>query len=59
MQEVIRPEEWKVQADPLRYLTQRYTQAIENIVRADPAQYLWVHRRWKTRPKGEAAEQYD
>ena len=59
MQEVIRPEEWKVQADPLRYITQRYTQAIENIVRADPAQYLWVHRRWKTRPKGEAAEQYD
>jgi KDO2-lipid IV(A) lauroyltransferase len=22
-------------------------------VRADPAQYLWVHKRFKTRPPGE------
>jgi KDO2-lipid IV(A) lauroyltransferase len=25
---------------------------IENAVRASPAQYLWVHRRFKTRPRG-------
>jgi KDO2-lipid IV(A) lauroyltransferase len=23
------------------------------MVRADPAQYLWVHKRFKTRPAGE------
>lgn len=58
-QDVILPEEWKREADPLRYITQRYTSAIEAFVREDPTQYLWVHRRWKTRPKGEAPERYD
>jgi KDO2-lipid IV(A) lauroyltransferase len=58
-QEIIYPEDWKSQDDPLRYITQRYSAAIEQIVRADPGQYWWVHRRWKTRPKGEAAERFD
>jgi KDO2-lipid IV(A) lauroyltransferase len=58
-QDIIRPEDWKDQADPLRYITQRYTSAIEAFVREDPGQYWWVHRRWKTRPKGEVPEAYD
>jgi KDO2-lipid IV(A) lauroyltransferase len=58
-QDIIFPDDWKNCADPLRYITQRYTKAIEDMVRHDPAQYLWVHRRWKSRPKGEAPEQYD
>ena len=58
-QDIIYPADWADQDDPLRYITQRYTRAIEDFVRADPGQYLWVHRRWKTRPKGEAAEAYD
>lgn len=52
-QDVILPQDWESQPDPLRYITQRYTHAIEALVRVDPGQYLWVHRRWKTRPKDE------
>ncbi|MGB7159399.1 MAG: lysophospholipid acyltransferase family protein [Tepidisphaeraceae bacterium] len=59
VQDVIFPEDWKAQDDPLRYITQRYTKGIEDFVRADPGQYLWVHRRWKTRPKGEQPEAFD
>jgi KDO2-lipid IV(A) lauroyltransferase len=33
--------------------TQRFTAAIEEYVRAHPDQWLWVHKRWKTRPPGE------
>ena len=31
----------------------RYMAELEAVVRAHPAQYLWVHRRFKTRPPGE------
>ncbi len=58
-QDIIYPDDWKSQDDPLRYITQRYTSAVEAFVRKDPNQYWWVHRRWKTRPKGEVPEVYD
>ena len=59
VQDVIYPEDWRDQSDPLRYVTQRYTKGIEDFIRADPGQYWWVHRRWKTRPRGEQPEAYD
>ena len=34
--------------------TARFTLVIEDFVRRYPDQWLWVHRRWKTRPPGEA-----
>lgn len=33
--------------------TQKFTQVIEGIIRAYPDQWVWVHARWKNRPKGE------
>jgi len=33
--------------------TARFTSVIEDYVRRYPEQWLWVHRRWKTRPEGE------
>lgn len=49
--DVIDPDEWTGTADDARLLTQRYTSAIERIVRRDPEQYLWLHRRWKHQPQ--------
>jgi KDO2-lipid IV(A) lauroyltransferase len=52
-QDIIYPHDWKQEANPVMYITQRYTSAIEAFVREDPSQYLWIHRRWKSRPKDE------
>ena len=33
--------------------TARFTKIVEDYVRRYPDQWLWVHRRWKTRPEGQ------
>ncbi len=33
--------------------TARYTKVLEAIIRRYPDQWLWIHRRWRTRPEGE------
>jgi Kdo2-lipid IVA lauroyltransferase/acyltransferase len=39
--------------DDVRRLTQLFTGVVEKYVRSYPDQWLWIHRRWKTRPRGE------
>ncbi len=34
-------------------LTRRCNETLEMAIREDPTQWLWFHRRWKTRPPGE------
>jgi len=54
--DVIRPEEWEGHPDPLFYITARYSHSLEKMIRAKPEQYLWAHRRWKSRPRFERQE---
>jgi Kdo2-lipid IVA lauroyltransferase/acyltransferase len=49
-EDVIDPSDLTGTADDVRILTQRYTTALERLIRQDPTQYLWLHRRWKHQP---------
>ncbi len=51
IQRIINSHEWEQQDDPLRWITQAFTSAIEEMVREAPEQYLWIHRRWKSQPR--------
>ena len=50
-EDLILPEEYANHADAPRAMTERYTQALERMVRRHPEQYFWLHRRWKHQPK--------
>jgi len=49
--EIIEPGEFTGGPDDARLLTQRYTSVLEDLIRQDPSQYLWLHRRWKHQPQ--------
>jgi KDO2-lipid IV(A) lauroyltransferase len=34
----------------VRSITERFTKAFESLIRRDPKQYFWLHRRWKHQP---------
>jgi len=39
--------------DDIRTNTQRCSTVIESMIRRYPEQWIWFHKRWKTRPQGE------
>mgnify|MGYP001157620014 CR=1 FL=1 len=52
--DLIRPEEYAGVPDAVRAVTQRMTTSLERLVRHDPRQYFWLHRRWKHQPPVQA-----
>ncbi len=50
VEQIIYPHQWRDRDDAVQWITATYTKAIERAARRHPEQYLWVHRRWKTRP---------
>jgi KDO2-lipid IV(A) lauroyltransferase len=51
LEDVILPEEYADRPDAARAITERYTHALERLVRRHPEQYFWLHRRWKHQPR--------
>jgi len=47
---VIEPRPTEDRDDDVRRLTSACTEIVEHWVRRSPEQWLWMHRRWKTRP---------
>ena len=52
IEDFILPEEYENRSDAVVAVTQRFTTALERMVRKAPEQYFWLHRRWKHQPVG-------
>jgi len=52
VERIIHPADWAGVDDEVTWITREFTRAMEKFIRADPGQYMWVHRRWKHRPDG-------
>lgn len=51
VEEFIDPQEYAGRRDAVAALTERFTAALERLIRLAPEQYFWLHRRWKHQPK--------
>jgi KDO2-lipid IV(A) lauroyltransferase len=56
VEDIILPEEYEGRPDAVRQITQRFTGALERLVRRYPEQYFWLHRRWKHQPRAKGAK---
>lgn len=50
---IIDPVKTGTRQEMITETTALYTAEIEKFIRAYPKQWLWIHKRWKTRPEGE------
>jgi KDO2-lipid IV(A) lauroyltransferase len=50
IEDLIEPGEFADRIDPVRAITERFTSALERMIRRHPEQYFWLHRRWKHQP---------
>ena len=53
VEQPIPPDDTGDEEADVRELTMKLTQRIEYRIRQYPGQWLWIHKRWKTRPPGE------
>lgn len=51
--EIIEPAQTGDRDRDIAEITGQYVAATERVIRAYPDQWIWIHRRWKTRPPGE------
>jgi KDO2-lipid IV(A) lauroyltransferase len=51
VEDVIEPRDYRNEPDPVWAITQAFTRSFEAVVRRNPEQYLWLHRRWKSQPE--------
>jgi Kdo2-lipid IVA lauroyltransferase/acyltransferase len=50
---VIEPVDSGNRKEDIVAITAAYTREIEKVIRDYPDQWMWIHKRWKTRPPGE------
>lgn len=48
---VVEWEEQQTREASIQHMTQVYTRVLEAAIREQPEQWLWTHKRWRTRPK--------
>jgi Kdo2-lipid IVA lauroyltransferase/acyltransferase len=51
--EIFYPDPEANEDEEIERALRHYNTQLEIAVREEPTQYMWFHRRWKTRPKGE------
>jgi KDO2-lipid IV(A) lauroyltransferase len=56
VEDLILPEDHRGRPDAARAITQRFTSALERVIRTAPEQYFWLHRRWKHQPQARKAK---
>jgi KDO2-lipid IV(A) lauroyltransferase len=56
IEDILLPEDFAGQANAVPAITQRFTAALERLIRRAPEQYFWLHRRWKHQPRPKGAK---